>query len=333
MTELSVVVPVYGCEGCLKPLYERVTAAVREITDEYELVFVDDRSPDNSWDVLQGLAREDPSVRIVRLSRNFGQHPAITAGLARAKGEWVVVMDCDLEDPPEEIPKLFAKASEGYDAVLCRRAYRRQSLSRRLGAKVYRRLANALARTDIDPDYTNLSIISRKVVNAFLTLGDLDRQYLLIVLWLGFEHATIDVDQNDRYAGRSSYRFRELIRVAMDGIVFQTNNLLNLIIYGGSAIALGGILAGGGLLIYAYSVGDPPPGWASLAVLTMLLTGVIVVSTGITGLYVGKIFRQVKGRPLYVVDVDINDRDDRAPGDEGSERVLEVASGEESGQG
>lgn len=301
MAEISVVIPVYGCRECLTALHERLSAAVEPISGDFELVFVDDRSPDGAWEALQELARKDPRVRLLRLSRNFGQHAAITAGLAEASGDWVVVTDCDLEDPPEEIPRLYAKAREGYDFVLARRRRRRQSLFRRVAARAYRGLSNLLAGTEVDPRLTNLSVVSRQVVDAFLRLGDQDRQYVLILLWLGFAHTTIEVDQDPRYAGRSSYTLRELIRVAADGIFFQTTRLLRFIVLVGFAVALLGV-AMAAVVVYTYIVEDPPQGWASLSVLVLILSGFIIASTGVMGLYIGKVFNQVKGRPLYVVD-------------------------------
>lgn len=301
MAEISVVVPVYGCRECLAALHERLRAAVEPISADHELIFVDDRSTDGAWETLRELAAKDRRVRLLRLSRNFGQHAAITAGLAESSGEWVVVIDCDLEDPPEEIPRLHAKAREGYDFVLARRKRRRQSIFRRVAARAYRRLSNLLAGTDVDPRLTNLSIVSRQVVDAFLRLGDQDRQYVLILLWLGFDHATIEVEQDPRYAGRSSYTLRELIRVATDGIFFQTTRLLRWIVLVGFAVALFG-LAMAAVVIYTYIVRDPPQGWASLSVLVLILSGFIIASTGVMGLYIGKVFNQVKGRPLYVVD-------------------------------
>jgi dolichol-phosphate mannosyltransferase len=301
MAELSVVVPVYGCRDCLPALHERLARSAAAISESYEVIYVDDRSRDGSWDVLRTFAREDDSVRLLRLSRNFGQHAAITAGLAEATGDWVVVTDCDLEDPPEEIPRLHAKALEGYDVVLARRRRRRQSAFRRAAANVYRRLSNLLAGSDVDPRLTNLSIVSRRVVDAFLQLRDQDRQYVLILIWLGYEQATIEVEQDSRHAGRSSYTFRELVRVAADGIFFQTTRLLRWIVYVGFAVATLGVLLAT-VVVYTYLQADPPQGWASLAVLLLILGGFIIASTGVMGLYIGKVFNQVKGRPLYVVD-------------------------------
>jgi dolichol-phosphate mannosyltransferase len=301
MAEISVVVPVYGCRGCLRPLHDRLVAALTELTGDYELIFVDDRSVDGSWAELLELSRMDPHVKLVRLSRNFGQHPAITAGLAEASAEWVVVTDCDLEDPPEEIPRLWAKAHEGYDFVLSRRLQRRQVLWRRMGARAYRWLANRLAGTDVDPHYTNLSLLSRRVVDAFLRFRDQDRQYLLMLLWLGFRYDVIEVNQDERYAGHSSYTFRQLLRVAADGVFFSTTRLLRWIVYAGFAVGAAGLLLAA-LAVINWIERDPPTGYTSLAVVILLLGGMIIGCVGVMGLYVGKVFAQVKGRPLYVVD-------------------------------
>ena len=165
MTVLSVVVPVYGCADCLVALHTRLTDSVAGITDGYEFVFVDDRSLDDGWSVLERLAAEDEHVRAFRLSRNFGQDAAITAGLDRARGDWVVVMDCDLQEAPEDIPRLWAAAGEGYDVVRTTRRGWRHSAFRRATSRAYRSLT---LETDVRPDYSNLSLLSRRVVDAFL---------------------------------------------------------------------------------------------------------------------------------------------------------------------
>jgi dolichol-phosphate mannosyltransferase len=301
MTELSIVVPVYGCHGCLAELHRRLRASVAEVSEDVEFVYVDDRSTDGSWDALLELAAGDPAVKLVRLSRNFGQHRAITAGLAESNGRWVVVMDCDLEDRPEEIPRLYAKAQEGNDIVLTVRRRYSKSAFRNFAGRAYRRLANVLAGTDIDPRYRNLSVISRDVVREFLRFQDHERQYLLILLWLGYEHVTLEVEPDPRHVGTSSYSLGALVRVAADGILFQTTRLLRWVIYAGFAVtAIGAILAL--LLVYNYLVREPPPGWTSLAVIVLIIGGFLIASFGVLGLYVERIFNQVKGRPLYVVD-------------------------------
>jgi len=311
MTELSIVIPVYGCDPCLRVLHERLGAATADVPGDVEFVFVDDRSPDGAWDTLRDLARSDPRVRAFRLSRNFGQHAAITAGLAESTGRFIVVMDCDLQDPPEQIPALYAKAQEGYDVVLCRRRRRRQSVARRLAGNLYTRLRSRLVGGEVYGNYTNLSLISRQVADAFLTLRDSDRQYLLIVRWLGFRQTSIEVEQDARLEGESAYTVRSLARVAVDGIFFQTTHLLRWIVYAGFALAgLGALLAVYTLGVFA--LGRPLPAWTGLPVLILLLTGFMIISTGIAGLYVGKIFEQVKGRPLYVLDRVVEDGEEFA---------------------
>jgi len=316
LPELSVVVPVYGCGEGLRLLHERLRRALETITPDYELVFVDDRSLDGAWGALRELAAVDPAVRIFRLSRNFGQHAAITAGLARSSGRWVVVMDCDLQDPPEDIPRLYAKAQEGYDLVLARRKSSTQSRMRRFAATTYFRARSFFMRLDVDPHYATLSILNRKVVRAFLDVRDVDRQYMLILHWLGFDRAVIDIEPADRAAGKSSYTFRDLVRVAVDGFFFETTILLRWIVYLGFAIAFAGV-ALAAFFVVSYFVFDPLSGYTSLAVLFLLIGGFIIISTGVTGLYIGKIFGQVKSRPLYIVDEEVAgaDRLEAADGD------------------
>jgi dolichol-phosphate mannosyltransferase len=306
MVDLSVVVPVYGCADSLSVLHERVSKALDSLTSSYEIVLVDDRSPDRAWQVLAGMAASDPRVKVLRLSRNFGQHAAITAGLASSDARFAVVMDCDLQDPPEEIGRLYAQALRGYDVVLTRRPRRRQPILRRISGNVYFRVRKALVGGRLENNMTNLSLLSRKVVDAYLRLGEQNRQYLLIVDWLGFRQTVIDIEQDERYAGKSSYTWGALLRVAIDGIFFQSTQVLRWIVYAGFVIAALGLA----LLAYMLAVlisGGKLPEWTALPMLILLLTGVMTIAAGITSLYIGKIFDQVKGRPLYVIDTAIVD--------------------------
>jgi polyisoprenyl-phosphate glycosyltransferase len=299
--ELSIVVPVYKCGPCLEALHSRVSSAVEPIVDSFEIVLVDDRGGDESWEVIADLVRRDNRVKGLRLSRNFGQHAAITAGLAHAQGRWAVVMDCDLQDPPEEIPRLYAKAKEGYDVVFGRRKRKRAPWMRRLTARLYFRGLRAFTGASLDGQYGTFSIISRRVIDAYLRFKDRDRHYLFILNWLGHDTAAVDYEPADRYAGKSSYTFRSLIKHGLDGVFFQTTVLLRWIVYLGFLLALGGV----GLTIYfivAKLSNSAYPGWTSIAVFTLTTGGFIIISTGITGLYIGKMFDQVKERPLYVVD-------------------------------
>lgn len=299
--EISVIVPVYGCAGCLEELHQRVAQALEEISDRYELILVDDRSPDGAWERLRDLATTDSSVRAVRLSRNFGQHAAITAGLEQSRGRWAVVMDCDLEEKPEDIPRLYEKAQEGFDIVLARRVTRHHSWLRQRAARTYFGLMNVFLKTDIDGAYGTFSLVSRKVIDSYLSVQDKARHYLFILYWLGYKHASIDIEQAPRKNGKSSYSFTALVSHAVDGIFFQTTVLLRWIVYFGFLVALMGLGLAAAFAFLAIFV-NPPPGWTSLAVLLLLVGGFIIMSTGVTGLYIGRIFDQVKGRPLYVVD-------------------------------
>lgn len=300
--ELSVVVPVYGCRDCLLELYRRLTAQLAEITPDYEIILVDDRSPDGSWSVLKTIAAADGRVRAIRLSRNFGQHNAITAGLASSEGRWTVVMDCDLQDPPEDIAQLYEKARHGgYDLVLARRQSRAHSWLRLLLARAYFKLLNSFMGTRIDGSYGTFSILSRKVVDAYLSLGDRDRHYLFVLQWLGFEQGSVEFEQAARGSGRSAYTLGRLIRHAVRGVFFQTTNVLLYIVFLGFFLAAVGVLWAL-YLVYLIAVAHPPPGYTSVMVATIIIGGFIIVSTGVTGLYIGRVFEQVKGRPMYVID-------------------------------
>lgn len=297
---LSVVVPVYGCADCLVALHTRLTASVTQITDRYELVFVDDRSLDGGWSVLQRLAGQDDHVRAFRLSRNFGQDAAITAGLHQAAGAWAVVMDCDLQEAPEDIPRLWAAAGEGYDIVRTTRRGWRHSAFRRWTSRVYRRLT---LETDVRPDYSNLSLLSRRVIDAFLRLHDRDREYMIALDWLGFDSTQIEIEHHERHAGESGYTLRGLIRVALDGMFFRSTVLLRLVVLLGFVVALiGVVVAGFEVADYFIEAQKRVPGYTSLAVLLLVLAGFIIVSVGVVGLYVGRIFEQVKDRPLFLID-------------------------------
>jgi dolichol-phosphate mannosyltransferase len=298
---LSVVVPVYGCGACVGHLHERLTAVLAEMGISYEIVLVDDRAGDGSWPQIERLAAADSAVRGLLLSRNFGQHAAITAGLRHARGERVAVMDCDLQDPPEDLPRLYAKSLEGYEIVFGRRVRKPTGWLRGLVGRMYFRGIKVFAGADIDGQYGSFSVISRKVVEAFLTFEDQDRHYMMILTWLKFDTVAVDYQPALRYKGRSSYSLPKLIDHALDGVFFQTTVLLRWIVYMGFGLAaLGGLLAL--RVVYARVVGTVFPGWTSLVAGGLFVGGFIILSTGITGLYIGKVFDQVRARPVYVVD-------------------------------
>ncbi len=318
--QLSVVVPVYGCADCLVALHDRLTRSVASITDSYELVFVDDRSADQGWAVLQRLARSDGHIKAFRLSRNFGQDAAITAGLAQCSGAWAVVMDCDLQEAPEDIPRLWAAAGEGYEIVRTIRRDWRHSRFRRSASRLYRRLT---IETDVRPDYSNLSLLSRRVIDAFLRLRDRDREFMIALDWLGFDSKAIEIEHHERHAGTSGYTFGRLLQVALDGMFFRSVVLLKVVVLTGFLLALAGFgVATFEVIDYFVAKNETVPGYTSLAVLLLLLAGFIIISVGVVGLYVGRVFEQVKDRPLYLIDA-------QASGPGSDEPATEVAPARE----
>jgi glycosyltransferase involved in cell wall biosynthesis len=304
---LSVVIPVYGCAACLEVLCSRLERSLSFIADRYEIILVDDRSPDNAWLAITKLQACHPAIKGIRLSRNFGQQIAISAGLAASRGDYAVVMDCDMQDPPEKIPELYAKLKEGYDLVLARRSERRHSPFRLLASKAYFSLMSRLTEEGIDGSYGAFSILSRKVIDAFLQFGERERHYLFILRWLGFNIGTVEYEHQERTIGRSSYSMSRLVRLAIDGMFFQATVLLRWIVTIGLLFSVcGAALAM--FFIYQYFTRGSLAGWTSLVVLILICTGVVVSSLGVIGLYVGRIFDQSKARPLYVIDTIIERR-------------------------
>jgi len=298
---ISVVVPVYCCVDCLQQLCSELEINLRKLTPRYEIILVDDRSPDNAWPKIVSLQALFPSVKGIRLSRNFGQHVAITSGLAAAKGDYAIVMDCDLQDSPSLIPDLFAKIQEGYDLVLAKRVKRNHTGFRVWAAKFYFKVLSKLTEKDIDGNYGTLSILSRKVIDSFLQFNERERHYLFILRWLGFNAGIFEYEHQKREVGKSSYSLKQLLQHAVNGLLFQATALLKWIVALGLIFAFCGVSLAM-FFIYQYFHVGSVAGWTSVAVLILICTGVILSSLGVIGLYIGKIFDQSKSRPLYVVD-------------------------------
>lgn len=302
--DISVVLPVYKSADCIEELYNRLTLVVSQLAKNYELIFVDDGSPDSSWQQIQALSARDRRVKGVKLSRNFGQHAAISAGLKVSCGSSVVVMDADLQDPPEEIPRLIALANQGTDIVLAKRRSRKFSPWRNICAAIYFRLLNSFAQSTIDGSCATFSVLSRPVVEAYLTLNDSSRHYLFILFWLGFKRQSIEYEHGSRLHGESSYNFSKLVQHAMQGIYFQSNKLLELIVWLGLSLVGLSSLATAGLLVSCFLA--LTPSWMPFGASLFLIGGINLTALGLVGLYVGQTFEQVKGRPLYVIEQQTN---------------------------
>jgi dolichol-phosphate mannosyltransferase len=301
--DLSVVVPVYRGAPFLRELHRRLVATLEPLVARFEIVLVEDGGPDESWSIIEDLARKDARVRGVGLSRNFGQHHAITAGLRHARGQWIVVMDGDLQDPPEEIAKLWAKAQEGHDCVLARRARRGDGSGKRLSSWLFYRVFNYLADLNYRYDGTvaNFSIISRRVADAINGMGEAVRFYGGFLTWTGFAKAYVDVTHVRRPGGESGYTFLKLMRLATNIILAHSNKPLRLCVYAGLLLSALAFVGGLVHIVRVVAHGSPVMGWTSLIVSVWFSTGAIILALGILGLYVDRIFTEVKHRPLYIV--------------------------------
>ncbi|HIP48249.1 MAG TPA: glycosyltransferase [Lutibacter sp.] len=299
---ISVVTPVYECGNSLKKLYERLENSLSQITNSFEIIMVNDASPDNAWETIKLLSEKDTRVKGINLSRNFGQHRAITAGLDFTQGEWVVVMDCDLQDQPEEILKLYNKAQEGYDVVFGKRTQRQDNYFKTLASKTFYKVYDYLTGYDTDHSIANFSIISKNVVKNFRKMGEQHKPYGYFVNWLGFKRADIEIEHASRLEGKSSYSLKKLIDLATDNIISQSNKPLKMSIKFGFTMSF--FSAGYALyLIARYLLADiSVAGWTSVMVSIYFVAGLLLVNLGFVGLYIGKIFDETKKRPLYVVD-------------------------------
>lgn len=298
---ISVVIPVYRAEKMLDELYARLKAALEPVSPAFEIVLVEDCGPDRSWDVIERLAAADPRVVGLQFSRNFGQHYGITAGLDLCKGDWVVVMDCDLQDAPEEIPRLYAKAQEGYDVVLALRGKRQDPPLKRATSWLFYRLFSYLADIDMDGDSGNFRIMSRQVVKNFVRMREQLRFFGGHVQWMGFPTTSIQVQHAERLEGSSSYTFAKLWKLAADTIIAYSDKPLRMAARLGLTMAGVSFLFGSFILGRAILQDSPVPGWSSLIVSLYFIGGLIIGILGILGIYLGKAFDEAKKRPLYIV--------------------------------
>ena len=306
--EISVVIPVYGCREALKELHKRLTKTLVSITNNYEIIFVNDNCPQKSIEVIKEICEKDKKVVGIDLSRNFGQMKAILAGLDYSSGEWVVVMDCDLQDRPEEIPNLYKKAQEGYDIVFARRAKRKDSFFKVLVSKMFYKIYSIAADMNYDSSLCNFSICKRKVIDSYCKMREEHRAYVMYLQWLGFKQAVIDVEHNKRYEGKSSYNFKKRFKMASDILFSQSDKLLKIIVRFGFLVTFISLLAVIYLIIHYFLHPNTPQGWTSLLAITCLMSGIIISVVGVVGIYVGNIFTQVKERPLYITKEIYNDK-------------------------
>lgn len=315
MIEVSVVSPVYRSAGLVKPFVDRVIAALQHLDVSYEIILVDDGSPDASWSAIEGVCAANTNIKGIMLSRNFGQHYAVTAGLDVCSGKWVVVMDSDLQDRPEEIVRLYEKAQEGFEVVLCRRNVRNDSWLKIVGSRWFHKFLSFITDKKIDPTVANFGIYEGKVIAAFVRMREAIRSFRLMILWLGFKTTTIDVQHGAREEGKSGYTFKKLMKLGLDAILSYSDKPLVIVAVTGVLISFCTLLASIVTLIRYFNHSITVQGYTSLLLSIWFLSGLIIATLGIVGLYVGKIFQGVKQRPLYVSSKTININHDKANDD------------------
>jgi dolichol-phosphate mannosyltransferase len=301
MAHISIVIPVYKAEDCLQVLYDRLRASLEIINSDFEIILVEDCGGDRSWEIICELAKSDPRVKGIQFSRNFGQHYGITAGLDHCDGDWVVVMDCDLQDRPEEIPRLYEKAQEGYDVVLARRGKRKDPLLKRLKSSLFYKVFNYFTELEYDSEVGNFRIISRRVAENSRLMREQLRFFGGIVDWMGFTTASVNVSHEERFAGQSTYTFSKLWKLASETIIAYSDKPLRICIRLGFLLSTFALAYGVVILLRALIYGSPITGWSSLIISLYFLGGIIISILGILGIYLGKTFDETKKRPLYLV--------------------------------
>jgi glycosyltransferase involved in cell wall biosynthesis len=308
---ISVVSPVYKGEKMVDELVRRVSAAVSQISEQFEIILVEDGSPDNSWAEIEKVCHTNPKVKGISLSRNFGQHYAIMAGLDNAKGEWIVVMDCDLQDVPEEIPKLYQKAvQENFDFVRGQRTNRNDTESKKISSRLFYLLLSYLIGKKLDPSAANFGIFHRKVVDAIRLTNDKHKVFVLMLHWVGFRGTNIPVAHHPRLQGKSSYSLKKLLDLALEIILTHSDKPLRLMIRAGFLVTL--LAFGTGLYFLLMNLLNriTVSGFTSVIVSISFFSGLIIFFLGIIGLYIGKTFEGVKDRPIYIISKRLNKKND-----------------------
>ncbi len=299
---ISIVSPVYRAEKIIDKLVSEIQKTMVLMNVSFEIILVDDRSPDNSWEAMKRISFSFSEVKSIRLSRNFGQHPAIIAGLSHAQGEWIVVMDCDLQDQPKEIEKLFNKTKEGFDVVLARRENRKDGFLKKLTSTIFSKVYGFFTDTKYDNEIANFGIYNKKVIKSILEISDCIKFFPLFVDFVGYNSTSINVEHASRDSGETSYSFAKLVSLAFNSIISFSNKPLKIFVKFGLVISALSIFTGIYYIVEAYNNKIEVLGYTSIIVSIWFLSGIIITTIGVTGIYVGKIFDQTKNRPVFIID-------------------------------
>jgi dolichol-phosphate mannosyltransferase len=306
MTHLSVVIPVYNENSLVEELVKRVITNLKKITEDFEIIIVDDGSQDETWAFIEKESRTEKRIKAVKFSRNFGHHYAITAGLQDSKGEWVVVMDGDLQDRPEVIPDLYKKATEGFDVVFVSRQNRPESILYLMLQKLFYLILRLLSGIKFDSTQANFSILSRNVVEAFKNFPENSRFYSSTIFWLGFKRVSIKASHGSRFSGKPSYTIKSRLKLATDIILSFSERPLKFSIFIGLFFSTISMFSSIMIVVFKFWYGFEVLGWTSLISATFFIGGIILMVLGVMGLYIGRIFQEVKRRPLFIIERRVN---------------------------
>ena len=299
--EIAVVVPVYRAEKIIDELCSRLKFNLSQITGSFEIILIDDCSSDSSWIKIKENSLKDTRIKGFLLSKNFGQHHAITAGIDKCNAYWVVVMDCDLQDRPEEIVKLYNKAIKGFDIVLALRKNRKDHLLKKISSKIFYLILTFFSGMKFNGEVGNFGIYNKKVVDNIKEFREPFRFFVSTVKWIGFNSATIDVKHDKRFEGKSTYNYKKLISLAFNIIISYSNKLLKMMIFFGVLFSFLSFL----IIIYNFYLKFTDQitelGYTSIITSIWFLAGIILSSMGILGIYIGKIYEGIKNRPLYII--------------------------------
>ena len=298
--------PIYHGESMLEELVQRIHAAIRPLTTDYEIILVNDCSPDKSWERITEICASDKQVKGINLSRNFGQTYAITAGLTYATGNYVAVIDCDLQNKPEDLSAMYRKALEGYDVVSARRVVRNDTFLKRLSSAIFHKTYDFLSGFKTDKAVAEFGIYSQKIVKVYCSIPEYSRSFVELIHTLGFKKSTVDVYHDHRLEGESSYNLYRLLKLSYNSIISNSNRPLYL------AVTLGLVMSILSFLMAIYNIFakyyglNEVEGYTSTIFSIWFVGGLLLLMMGVLGLYIGKIFDQVKGRPVFIVSDTLN---------------------------
>lgn len=300
---ISVVIPVYGCREAIVPLTEGLIETFdNKMCLDYEIILVNDQCPQNSWEVIAELASSNNKIKGINLARNYGQMAAILAGLENSKGDYVVVMDCDLQDRPQDIVTMYEYlVKNNHDVVFGRRINRQDYKVKKVLSQTFYKVYDYFADTKSDSTISNFSVSKRVVIENYLKLREHSRAYTMYIKWMGFDIGYVDITHQERYAGESSYSFKKRIKLAVNHITSQSVKPLKISIGAGIIFSAYAVIYAFILVVRKLFFHIDVPGWTSLMVSLYLIGGIILIGMGILGIYIGNIFEEVKNRPIYII--------------------------------